>query len=84
MSSIVSIGLTGEIEQGLARIAATRGISLDAVAAEAVERFVIDELSEIAGIEMALLEMREGKVVSHDDVTADVDTVLRGEPAPAR
>ena len=69
---------TREAEEGLAKVAARRGISAEGVATEAVEWFVKDELAVVDGIERALDDMRQGRVVQHDDVMANVMAVIDG------
>ena len=45
MGAVVRLRLSPEVETGLARLAARLGSSAEAVASEAVERFVEEELA---------------------------------------
>lgn len=75
----VRLRLSPDAETGLARLAARLGRPAEAVASEAVERFVEEELATLDGIERALADMREGRIVPHERVMAEVEDLLGGK-----
>lgn len=78
------VRLTPELEDGLERLAARAGQSAEAVAAQALERFVSDELEIVRQIERGLDDLRNGRVVPHEQVTADIERLLGGGSKPER
>jgi predicted transcriptional regulator len=82
MGAVMRLRLSREAETGLAALAARLGSSVEAVASEAVERFVQDELATLDGIERALADMRAGRTVPHEQVMAEIDALLDGKEPP--
>ena len=78
MSRPLVLDLNDDVTGGLESLASRHGRSARDLAAEAVGRFVAEEMAEIAGIERALDDMRHGRVVPHDDVVADIRRLLEG------
>jgi predicted transcriptional regulator len=81
---VLKLELPQQAEDGLARLAARAGIPAEAVASEALEHFVAEELAIIEGIERGLEDMRQGRLVSHDEVMRDIDNLLGGTESPDR
>lgn len=81
---VLKLELPQQAEDGLARLAARAGIPAEAVASEALEHFVAEELAIIEGIERGLEDMRQGRLVSHDEVMRDIDNLLGGTDSPDR
>ena len=76
------VSLRPATESGLARLAARLGSSAEAVASEALERLVEQELATLDGIERALADMREGRVIPHERVMAEIEELLDGKERP--
>jgi predicted transcriptional regulator len=81
---VLKLELPPQAEDGLARLAARAGISAEAVASEALEHFVAEELAIIEGIERGLDDMRQGRLVPHEEVMGDVDDLLGGTESQDR
>ena len=81
---VLKLELPQQAEDGLARLAARAGISAEAVASEALEHFVAEELAIIEGIERGLDDMRQGRLVPHEEVMRDVDNLLGGTESQDR
>lgn len=77
MGARLELHLTAEAEEGLRRLASRAGRSPGAVASDFLERFVTEELATIEGIERALDDLRQGRIVSHEEVRGSVDARLR-------
>ena len=75
---VLKLTLPQHAEEGLARLAARAGASAEAGASEALEHFVAEELAIIAGIERGLDDMRQGRLVPHEEVMRDVERLLGG------
>lgn len=76
MGARLELHLTDETDEGLRRLASRAGLSTNAVASDLLERFVIEELATIEGIERALDDLRQGRMVSHEQVKASVEARL--------
>jgi predicted transcriptional regulator len=81
---VLKLELPQQAQDGLARLAARAGISAEAVASEALRHFVAEELAIIEGIERGLDDMRQGRLVSHEEVMRDVDDLLGGTESQNR
>ncbi|HEX8665189.1 MAG TPA: CopG family transcriptional regulator [Beijerinckiaceae bacterium] len=81
---VLKLTLPQHAEDGLARLAARAGASAEAVASEALEHFVAEELAIIEGIERGLDDMRQGRLVSHEEVMRDADDLLNGTESQNR
>lgn len=75
---VLKLTLPQHAEDGLARLAARTGASPEAVPGEAVERFVAEELATIEGIERALEDIRHGRLVPHERVRSEIESLLGG------
>jgi predicted transcriptional regulator len=73
---ILKLTLPQHAEDGLARLAERAGASAEAVASEAIERFVAEELSTIEGIERALEDVRQGRLVPHEQARSEINSLL--------
>lgn len=71
-SETLSIRLASTLKSDLGRLARVTKRTRSFLAAEAVEAYVARELQIIESIERGLADMRAGRVVSHEQVAADM------------
>ena len=75
-STTMTVRLDREIEERLRRLAAETRRSRSYLAAEAVAAYVDRELEIIDGIRSGLADVAAGRVVSHEQVIAEVGKVI--------
>ena len=72
----LTVHVSGELRKKLAILAKRTGRSNSVLAAEAIADYVARETAIGARIERGLEDMRAGRVVPHDEVMAEVDSVI--------
>jgi predicted transcriptional regulator len=75
---VLKLELPQQAQDGLARLATRAGIPAEAVASEALEHFVAEELAIMEGFERGLDDMRQGRLVSHEEVMRDIERLHAG------
>ncbi|HXJ97117.1 MAG TPA: hypothetical protein VMT20_30125 [Terriglobia bacterium] len=72
----MNVSLNADVEFKLARIAAERGRDAEALAREAIERFVNYDEWFIAEVEKGLAQIAQGKLLTHEEVGARIEKAL--------
>jgi predicted transcriptional regulator len=72
----MNIQLDPEIEAKLARLAAQRGHDAEALAREAIERFVDHQEWFVREVEKGLAQATRGEVLTHEEVGARLEKSL--------
>ena len=75
-SATMTIRLSPEIKEKLGRLAHDTRRTKSYLAGEAVSAYVQRELDIIDGIQNGMADVRDGRVVSHDQAMAEIDAVL--------
>lgn len=75
-SATMTIRLSSEIKEKLGRLAHDTRRTKSYLAGEAVSAYVQRELDIIDGIQNGMADVRDGRVVSHDQAMAEIDAVL--------
>jgi predicted transcriptional regulator len=65
-----------ELDEALARLASNRGQSKPALVREALAEYVITAKAFEAAVEEGLADIREGRLVDHDEVVAEIERLL--------
>ncbi len=76
-STTLTVRLPPELKDRLGKLAERTRRTKSFLAGEAIAGYVARELEIVAGIERGLDDMKAGHVVSHEDVTADIDTTIK-------
>jgi predicted transcriptional regulator len=80
-STTMTIRVSTETKLKLERIAADTRRSKSFLAAEAVSAYVDRELEIIEGIKRGMADVVAGRIVSHDDAMAEIDSVIESVEA---
>ncbi len=72
----MEVSLNPDVQAKLARLAAERGRDAEALAREAIERFVDYEEWIIKEVEKGLGQIAQGEVLSHEEVGARLEKLL--------
>jgi predicted transcriptional regulator len=75
-STTMTIRVSVDLKDKLARLARGTRRSKSFLAAEAVSAYVERELAIIGGIERGLEDLEAGRIVSHDEVTAEARAIV--------
>lgn len=75
-SATLKIRLTPEVKQQLGRLADTTHRTESFLAAEAITKYVAHEAAIIDGIERGLADIEAGRLVSHDDAMARLESTI--------
>ena len=78
----MNVSLNPEVETKLARLAAERGSDAEALASEAIERFVNYDEWFLSEVEKGLAQIDEGKTLTHEQVGTRIEKLL-SEKLPA-
>ena len=81
-STTLTVRLSPELKDGLARLAAGTRRTRSFLAAEAIEAYVKRELAIVEAIQRGLEDVRAGRVVPHEQVEAEIYALI--EEAEAR
>ena len=83
-STVISVRISKNVKQRLARVAESMKRSQSFIAAEAIEEFVAVQEWQIAGIKEALASLDRGEGIPHEEVKRWVDSLNseEGNPAP--
>ena len=76
-STTMTIRLSPEVKDKLGRLAEATRRSNSFLAAEAIEAYVARELEIVAGIEAGLADVKAGRVISHEEVVAKLDAIIK-------
>ncbi len=76
-STTLTVRLTPELKARLGKLAERTHRTKSFLAGEAIGGYVERELEIVAGIERGLDDMKEGRVVPHEDVMADIDAIIK-------
>jgi predicted transcriptional regulator len=72
----MEVPLTPDIQSKLTRLAADRGRDVEALAREAIERFVDHDEWFVHEVEKGLAQIARGKVLTHEEVGARLERLL--------
>lgn len=72
----LTIQISPETSDNLGRLASDVRRSRTELAAEAVERYVEQQLRVVDGIRRGIADMESGRVVPHDEAMAELDAVI--------
>jgi len=72
----MEVNLNPEVQTKLARIAAERGSAPEALAREAIERFVDYDEWFVTQLEKGLAQIARGEVLTHEEVGARIEKSL--------
>lgn len=75
-SPALTVRLTPEITDQLARLSDTAKRTPSVLAAEAIGAYVAREIRIVEGIERGLSDMNAGRLVSHEDAMAEIDAMI--------
>jgi len=75
-STTISVRLPKDVEDRLARLAASTKRTKSFLAGEAIATYVQRELDIIAGINQGLEDARAGRLVPHDQAMAELDAAI--------
>ena len=81
-STTLTVRLSPEVKDSLAKLAAGTRRTNSFLAAEAIEAYVKRELPIVEAINRGLEDVRAGRVVPHDQVEAEISAII--EQAEAR
>ena len=76
-STTMTIRLSPEVKDKLGRLAEATRRSNSFLAAEAIGAYVARELEIVAGIEAGLADVKAGRVISHEEVVAKLDAIIK-------
>ncbi len=76
-STTLTVRLPPELKDRLGELAERTRRTKSFLAGEAIAGYVGRELEIVAGIERGLDDMKAGRVVSHEDVMADIDATIK-------
>ncbi len=76
-STTLTVRLPPELKDRLGKLAERTRRTKSFLAGEAIAGYVERELEIVASIERGLDDMRAGRVVSHEDVMADIDATIK-------
>jgi predicted transcriptional regulator len=83
-TTTVTVRVTAELREKLDRLAAITRRSRSFLAAEAVNDYVINELSIVEGIERGRADIAAGRTVPHKEAMAELRTRVRKVAARSR
>lgn len=72
----MEVSLNPDVQAKLARLAADRGCDAEALAREAIERFVDYDEWFVAEVEKGLGQIARGQVLTHEEVGARLEKLL--------
>jgi predicted transcriptional regulator len=72
----MNVPLNPDVETKLARLAAERGRDAEALAKEAIERFVNYDEWFLSEVEKGLEQIDQGKMLTHEEVGTRVEKLL--------
>lgn len=72
----MEVSLTADVQAKLSRLAAERGRDAEALAREAIERFVDYDEWFVNEVEKGLAQIAQGKVLTHEEVGAHLEKLL--------
>ena len=75
-STTMTIRITPELKEKLARLARATDRSSSYLAGEAVAAYVDNEWPIVEGILAAMEDVRAGNTVSHDEVVAEMNAII--------
>ena len=76
-STTLTVRLPPELKDRLGELAERTRRTKSFLAEEAIAGYVERELEIVSGIERGLDDMKAGRVVSHEDVMADIDATIK-------
>ncbi|MCH7544275.1 MAG: CopG family ribbon-helix-helix protein [Proteobacteria bacterium] len=76
-STTLTVRLAPELKDRLGKLAERTRRTKSFLAGEAIAGYVERELEIVSGIERGLDDMKAGRVVSHEDVMADIDATIK-------
>ncbi len=77
----MEVHLEPDVQAKLARIAAERGRDAQAVAKEAIERFVDYDEWVIREVEKGMAQIDRGEVLTHKEVGSRIEKLIAGKPS---
>ncbi len=80
-STTLTVRLSSELKDRLARLAARTRRTKSFLAGEAISDYVARELAIIEGVERGLEDMREGRIVPHEEAKRRIAAALEDAEA---
>jgi len=77
----MEVPLSADMQSKLARLAAERGRDAEALAREAIERFVDHDEWFVKEVEKGLAQIARGEVLTHEEVGARLEKSLTEKPS---
>ena len=75
-STTLTVRLTQEVKDQLARLSETTNRTRSFLAAEAISAYVAHEIQIVEGIKRGLADMKAGRLVAHADAMAEIAAVI--------
>jgi len=79
----MEVRLTPDVQAKLARIAAESGRDAEMLAQEVIARFVDHDEWFIREVEKGLAQVDRGELLTHEEVGARIEKLLRAKQSPA-